>query len=390
MRKQTIGLVLNTTPSYSETFFVNKVNSLQKAGFRVVLFARKKGNVPREWEVRQPYPLPENNLLRLFLLAGVFLKLIVTIPSVVFNFIRLERADGISPRKIMEHLYINAHILPSKLDWLHFGFATTGIMRENVAAAIGSKMAVSIRGYDIAVYPLKHRACYDLLWKKIDRLHTISDDLLEVAYRWGLSKATPVTRITPAIEFGKFDVGSRVDGGQVNILTVARLNWKKGIRYAIHAMKILTDANVSFTYTIIGEGEDWDNLLFMCHQLGIADKVKFAGKVSSDKIGDYYKQNTIYLQPSVQEGFCNAVLEAQAAGLLCIVSDAEGLPENVLNGATGWVIPKRQPAAIANAILGAISITQNEKEKLVFYARERVKTEFSLEKQTSEFVQFYS
>ena len=92
----------------------------------------------------------------------------------------------------------------------------------------------------------------------------------------------------------------------------------------------------------------------------------------------------------MQEGFCNAVLEAQAAGLLCIVSDAEGLPENVLNGATGWVIPKRQPAAIANAILGAISITQNEKEKLVFYARERVKTEFSLEKQTSEFVQFYS
>ncbi|MBK7870836.1 MAG: glycosyltransferase family 4 protein [Saprospiraceae bacterium] len=54
----------------------------------------------------------------------------------------------------------------------------------------------------------------------------------------------------------------------------------------------------------------------------------------------YYEKADIYLQYSIQEGFCNAVLEAQAMGLLCIVSDAEGLPENILHGQTGWVVPK--------------------------------------------------
>ena len=39
----------------------------------------------------------------------------------------------------------------------------------------------------------------------------------------------------------------------------------------------------------------------------------------------------VYLQYSVQEGFCNAVLEAQAMGLLCVVSDGGALPENVID-----------------------------------------------------------
>ena len=47
------------------------------------------------------------------------------------------------------------------------------------------------------------------------------------------------------------------------------------------------------------------------------------------------KNSDVYIQSSVQEGFGNAVLEAQASGLCCIVSDAEGLSENVLNEKTG-------------------------------------------------------
>ena len=44
------------------------------------------------------------------------------------------------------------------------------------------------------------------------------------------------------------------------------------------------------------------------------------------------------------------VLEAQVMGLLSIVSDANGLPENIIHNYTGWVVPKMAPKLLANCI----------------------------------------
>ena len=46
---------------------------------------------------------------------------------------------------------------------------------------MGIKSSVSFRGYDIGLYPYDNPGCYDLLWEKIDKVHTISDDLYNKA-----------------------------------------------------------------------------------------------------------------------------------------------------------------------------------------------------------------
>ncbi len=385
-----IGLVLNNTPTYSETFFNNKINSLLKAGFEVKVFSIKSNKVPANWEVISPYPLPDSNLKRSLLLAPVLVWLFLRAPKTVNKFINLEKSSGNGWKKILENLYINAHILSQKLDWLHFGFATTAIRRENTALAIGAKMAVSLRGYDIAVYPLKNPDCYKLLWKRIDRVHTISDDLLALAHHFGLAAATSAIKITPAIEFSKFYIDDRNTSPRLNILTVARLNWKKGLSYSLHAMKILKDKGIDFQYTIIGDGSEKKNLVFEAYQLGILDNIVFKGVVASNKITSYYKENSIYLQPSVQEGFCNSVLEAQAAGMLCIVTDAEGLQENVIDKVTGWVVPKRDPKSMASVIETVWKMTEADKKATSTTAQARVKREFGLAQQTEQFIAFYS
>ncbi len=56
------------------------------------------------------------------------------------------------------------------------------------------------------------------------------------------------------------------------------------------------------------------------------------------------------LHISVEEGFCNAVIEAQAVGLPVVVSDAGGLPENAVDGLTGYVVSRRDPAAAAEKL----------------------------------------
>ena len=146
MAKQTIGIVLNNTPGYSETFFHNKINSLMKEGFHVVLFAKKGNKVPSNWDVVPPYSLPDNKAMRTLVLVPVLLQLALKAPGKVKKFVQLEKKAGNSWKRVMENLYINAHILGRSFDWLHFGFATTAIRRENVAKVTGAKMAVSFRG----------------------------------------------------------------------------------------------------------------------------------------------------------------------------------------------------------------------------------------------------
>ena len=124
--------------------------------------------------------------------------------------------------------------------------------------------------------------------------------------------------------------------------------------------------------------------------MGLEDWVTFAGFVSPKDIRKYYEEADIYLQYSILEGFCNAVLEAQAMGLLTIVSDAEGLPENVIDGETGWVVPKRNPKLLVQKIEHVLSLHGRKLYQIQNNAVSRVKKEFNLDKQSRAFYDFYN
>jgi len=387
-----IGIVLNNIPAYSETFFHNKISGLLARGLDVTLFAEKNRHVvPQGWKVVSPRSLPGSMWLRSIYLGVAIIKLIATNSKAAFRFYKLERAAGRNSRIAIENLYINAHILSCRLDWLHYGFATVALRREHVAKAIGAKMAISFRGYDVGIYALKHPGCYKQVWESVDKVHTISDDLLMKAYKFGLPTDIPAVKITPAINANDFIVNhAEQTDDTINILTIARLNWKKGIQYALQAIKELKDKGLNIRYTIIGDGEDKEKLMFAVYQLGLINNVVFEGKVKSDQVPEYFKRHQIYLQPSVQEGFCNAVLEAQAGSMLCIVTDAEGLQENVLHNKTGWVVRRRDVKAMAETIAAVAGMDKAVKEEIKKNACLRVQQEFTLEKQITAFESFYN
>ncbi len=101
-------------------------------------------------------------------------------------------------------------------------------------------------------------------------------------------------------------------------------------------------------------------------------------------------ESDIYLQTSLQEGFCVSVLEAQAAGLLCVVSDVEGLKENVVDGSTGWIVNRRDPEAFANKIVEVINLSDDKRKEIALNARKRVETDFKIEDQKLKFVNFFT
>jgi len=254
-------------------------------------------------------------------------------------------------------------------------------------------MGVSIRGFDVCIYPLKHPQVYQLLWNRINKLHYISDDLLKVAIELGFNEKTQSQKITPAIDI---DVFSKIDlpheqslNRRISILTIARLHWKKGLDYTLEALKIIKDSGILFEYHIIGDGPEYERLVFARHQLGLQNELVFLGKLEPKKIKEKLALTDIYIQYSIQEGFCNAVLEAQAMGCLCMVSDAEGLSENVLDRITGFVLEKRNPKLLSKTILDVLHMPTEEKQRVRKNAMDRVSNEFNLEIQKQKFIEFY-
>ncbi len=389
-----IGLVLPDLPQYSETFFNYKIKGLIANGHEVVVFTTRNENPVSvlPYKVRFAPPVRKGNpVLQGFQTAVTLLKVLITSYSSSARLFGFERADGKSIAGALKSLYLNSHIISERVDRLHFGFATSALQRENAARAVGARMSVSFRGFDINVYPLKHQGCYELLWKRTDKVHTISDYLRTKAVKLGLPESKPFAKITPAIDISKFSLKS--DSGRfhdpVRILTVGRLNWIKDYETAISALGILKTKGVNFTYEIIGEGKEMERLKFAAYQTGIWDSVKFSGKVSHEEIAKRMQESDIYLQTSMQEGFCVSVLEAQAAGLICIVSNADGLKENVVDNVTGFLAERRNPGDFADRISDVISMSESERQQIAQAARMRVEEEFSIERQNQLFNEFF-
>lgn len=391
LNKKKIGLVLSSPPGYSETFFTSKIKGLSENGNKVMLFCQK---TDADFDLCELKTLPKpgkNPAFQILKMLGTFLGLLPHLGK-VSRYHKLEKAEGTSLSQILKKIYLNAPFFKTELDWVHFGFATMAMGRELVPKAIGAKMAVSFRGFDIAIYPLKNPNCYAKLWKNVEKVHTISDDLLHLAYKLGLPKNVSFQKITPAINtaFFSFEDRSFESNKRLKFLTVSRLHWKKGLVATLEALSLLKNRGIDFEYTIVGSGEEYERIAFAIHQLHISEKVILAGRKNPEEVLEYYKNADVYIQYSISEGFCNAVLEAQAMGLLCVVSNAEGLSENVAHEKTGWVVQKNSPDLLADRLEKVISLPISKKQEISINAVKRVQQEFNIEKQQGEFVEFYT
>lgn len=376
-----IGLILAAIPGYSETFFKNWVIGLRSHGLEPVLFVDRPTSIST---YHDGIVVSRNKLLIISVLQA-FLH-----PIRVFKYFR-KLCNYMNVFGALKRVLLDVHILSyENLDWIHFGFGTIGINREFLPEIIGSKSAVSFRGFDIAIYPLKNPNCYDLLLQRVNKIHVISDDIHNLILSSYGGIDNKIEKITPAIDPALFPISKSRDWNDLKFISVGRLHWKKGLNYVIEALTELHNDGVDFEYTIIGSGPEYERIAFMAYKNGILDKINFLNQLEQREIVKFLSESNYFIQYSVQEGFGNAVLEAQSSGLISIVSDAEGLSENVLDGITGFVVPKLNTLALFNQIIEIVEMDNFQLDAISSYASERVKNEYYLEKQVNEFMEFYA
>ncbi|SEP39874.1 glycosyltransferase [Mucilaginibacter sp. OK283] len=144
----------------------------------------------------------------------------------------------------------------------------------------------------------------------------------------------------------------RVTTGKVHvrkfILGVGRLAFVKGFDMLIAAFGL---ANLDDTdLLIIGEGEERSNLLCQIHRLGLQEKVLLPG--SKTNLQDYYSQAEMFVLPSRNEGYPNALVEAMSLGCPCIAVNCDfGPVEIIRDGDNGILVAKESIVELADAIV---------------------------------------
>lgn len=171
--------------------------------------------------------------------------------------------------------------------------------------------------------------------------------------------ADKVTVVYEGIEMAPWDdIGTRRAAARdklslmrdaVVVSCPATLRPRKGQRGLIEAFSRCAEGNPNAVLVLAGTGSDHDALMRLAAKLGLGDRVCLPGQVSP--VADLYAASDLVCMPSFNEGLSNACLEASAAGLPLLVSEAGGLPEIVVDGETGAVVPCGDVGALADALM---------------------------------------
>jgi glycosyltransferase involved in cell wall biosynthesis len=156
------------------------------------------------------------------------------------------------------------------------------------------------------------------------------------------------------------------------VVTVCRLTAWKGVDGLIGAIAALPDTGL----LIVGDGPERASLEALARQLGISQRVHFAGQVPRQQVNGYLRACDLFVLNSRYEGLPHVVLEAMAVGLPVIAADAGGCNEVVNPGRTGLLVPPNDPAALKEAIQ-RLMYDPEERKRLVQQSEETL-TRFSV------------
>ncbi|MDT8898589.1 glycosyltransferase family 4 protein [Thermanaerothrix sp. 4228-RoL] len=134
--------------------------------------------------------------------------------------------------------------------------------------------------------------------------------------------------------------------------TAARLIEHKGIRYLIEAASIVCQQIPDVKFLIAGEGELRGALQDLILQKGLTDIVFLLGQ--HPHIYEFLSQLDLFVLPSLLEGLPTVILESMAAGVPVIATNIPGTDELIEDGIDGWLVPPRDPKALAEKIIFAL------------------------------------
>lgn len=231
----------------------------------------------------------------------------------------------------------------------------------------------------------------------------IKNPVSRLKYRWGVDKyvaisdaikavmvtdrvaAERISVVHSGIDISRFDSTEadaqlrnelQLQAGQPVIGNVAHLADHKGHRYLLEAVPEIIKEFPDAKFMIVGDGELRADLERQVARLGIEGSVVFTG--FRRDVPALLSLFDVFVMASRMEGLCTSVMDAMAARVPVVVTDAGGLPELVRNEVSGLVVPAKEPAALALAIARLLR-NREEAARFAAVARGTVGEKYSVD-----------
>jgi colanic acid/amylovoran biosynthesis glycosyltransferase len=181
---------------------------------------------------------------------------------------------------------------------------------------------------------------------------------------------------------------------QLLILHVARLVEVKGTRYLLRAFARVAQVHDQVRLRIIGDGPLRRRLRALAASLGVADRVEFLGARPHAEVLAMMRKAAMLVLPGIrtatgrEEGLGMVLLEAAATGVPIIGSRIGGIPECIVDGKTGFLVPERDEEALA-ARMAELLKDPVRRKSMGAAGRALIEDRFDIDRQTAALENFY-
>jgi colanic acid/amylovoran biosynthesis glycosyltransferase len=347
-------------PHLPETFILREMDALENLGWQIGLYPLilQKQTVVHDEAMPWLDRIPTGNIftanLRLcFRKPGMYLSLFFCI------FIKNLRSMGFLVRAIVlfpKAVWMSESMLVENIQHVHAHYATHPALAAWIIHRItGLSYSVSVHAHDIFV----DQTMLKTKLNKASFIVAISDFnrkfLEECVGSFARAKTQvihcgidPQRYLPPQTKYQQ--------GWPFEIVNVGSLQDYKGQIYLLEACAILRDQGVPFRCRVIGEGEQRRALENYLEAQELTHHVELLGALTQGQVADILAEAHCYVQPSIvtssgkMEGIPVALMEALAMEIPVIASEISGVPELVIPGETGYLVPPADARAIAKAI----------------------------------------
>jgi len=199
----------------------------------------------------------------------------------------------------------------------------------------------------------------------------------------------PVTVVPYGVDLAQFKPRKRRARKKTVIGAVSRLSVEKGMSYLVEAFALLRRRyGDTVALQIAGEGPEEGSLRALSRRLGIEDGIEFKGWIDHAELPAFLQGLDIFALPSTYEGFGVAAVEASAMALPVVATNVYGIPDVVIDGETGLLVPPRNPEALA-AALGTLVENTDMRAALGEAGREYVASQYDWRQNTAQMDAIY-
>jgi colanic acid/amylovoran biosynthesis glycosyltransferase len=360
-----VALILNSFPEISEKFLLNHIIGLIEAGIDVEVFAAHRPLTDKRHDLFARYgvaartrylDIPRGLKARALRAPALFLRLLLRNPKAAIEAIRVGKYRTVAMN--LKLLFFGNAFLGKRYDVVHCHFGVNGLIGAYLKeCGMCGALVTAFHGSDINSYPKRHgEDVYRTLYAKADAITSNTNftkaKIVANGCPAGLIHIVPECLI--AEEYS--GIGKDVAREPRALLTVGRLEEKKGHRYALEAFARVRDRVPDAVYYVAGAGSLEVSLRETAKGLGVEDAVHFLGLCDAAEVRRLYARASVFTLPSVtasngdMEGQGLVLQEAQICGVPVVTTRHNGIPDGLVDGETGFLVEERDVVALADRI----------------------------------------